>query len=94
MFGKLIHQIFIAVESLTCSSALSLDLTRLAAFLSNTRSVFVFISDICDISYSSCSLGLALYPTDWAVENFSVDREAGGNVKLVDLENIVRFTFH
>lgn len=52
-------------------SALSLDLVRLATFLSNT------------------SLNLALYPTDWAVENFSVDRETGGIVKLVDLENIV-----
>ena len=36
------------------------------------------------------SLNLALYPTDWSGENFSVDRASGGGaVKLVDLENIV-----
>ena len=32
-------------------------------------------------------LALAIYPTDWAVENFAVD--AKGTVRLVDLENIV-----
>ena len=38
------------------------------------------------------SLNLALYPTDWSGENFSVDRASGGGaVKLVDLENIVGF---
>ena len=33
------------------------------------------------------SLGLAIYPTDWAAENFAVDKR--GKVRLVDLENIV-----
>ena len=37
-------------------------------------------------------MNLALYPTDWADDNFSVDRETGGTVKLIDLENIVRLS--
>jgi len=37
--------------------------------------------------FSNNSLGLAIYPTDWAAENFAVDKS--GVVRLVDLENIV-----
>ena len=36
---------------------------------------------------SNNSLGLAIYPTDWAAENFAVDKS--GVVRLIDLENIV-----
>ena len=36
---------------------------------------------------SENSLNLAIYPTDWAAENFAVD--FAGIVRLVDLENIV-----
>ena len=74
-------------------SALSLDLIRFSKFLSNTR----LVDGISKIpmrgnNYKFSSLNLALYPTDWTGENFSVDRTSdGGAVKLVDLENIVSF---
>ena len=37
--------------------------------------------------FSKNSLGIAIYPTDWTAENFSVDSE--GVVRLIDLENIL-----
>ena len=62
----------------------------LASFINSSWSVRVSLSiQLLRMAsmFSNNSLGLAIYPTDWAAENFAVD--TSGVVRLVDLENIV-----
>ena len=69
-----VEERLVLISMLSSRSALSLDLVRLATFLSNTRSVLAISPASVLLLAILFSLNLALYPTDWAGENFSVDR--------------------
>ena len=73
---------------------------RLAVFTHGGKSLASFIHSSWNIrvklalqllqismNLSSNSIGLAIYPTDWAAHNWAVDYN--GTIKLVDLENII-----